>query len=403
MSVITFQYRIKDSTHRSYLSRLASKANFVWNFLNASSRFAWNRDRRWLSKDELRDLTKGVSQELGLHSQTIQAIIDEFVRQRDKRRKPRLCWRSYKRSLGWIPFPNQAIKLKGEGIVFMGCRFRLWLSRDVAGTIKSGSFTQDARGRWYLNLNCEVEDRSEPLGDAEIGIDLGLSNQIACSDRAEPYSRENLTRLYEDNLAMAQRAGKKKRVKAIHAKIKNVRKDWTHKTTTAIARRAKLIVVGDVSSEKMVKTPFAQSTYDAAWGICRAHLEYKAIRLGGHCVPGREMFSSVTCSACLERTGPSGLSALGVRRWSCSACGVSHHRAPRGNAAQNILSTFRLGRQTPIKGIPRLEAWGGRQELRQAAFSSPAAIDAPASQVAAGSSPFAMCSEILGKVNRTSP
>ena len=48
-------------------------------------------------------------------------------------------------------------------------------------------------------------------------------------------------------LAMAQRAGKKRRAKAIQAKIANTRADWTHKTTTAIARRAKLIVIGDVS------------------------------------------------------------------------------------------------------------------------------------------------------------
>ena len=64
---------------------------------------------------------------------------------------------------------------------------------------------------------------------------------------------------------------------------------------------------------------------------------------------GCEMFSSVTCSACLARTGPSGLRTLGVREWTCSACGLSHDQDI--NAAQNIL---RLGRQTPIKGIPVL-------------------------------------------------
>jgi IS605 OrfB family transposase len=70
-------------------------------------------------------------------------------------------------------------------------------------------------------------------------------------------------------LALAQRAGQKKRIKAIHTKIKNKRKDWTHKVTTAIARRAKRIVVGDVSSTKLAKTKLAKSTYDAAWGIVR--------------------------------------------------------------------------------------------------------------------------------------
>ena len=313
MSIITFQYRVKDSAHSKYLSRLASKVNYVWNFLNESSQFAWRRDRRWLSKWELRDLTKGASVELGLHSQTIQAIIDEFVRQRDKRRKPRLKWRTWRRHLGWIPFYNQAIRLDGDVAIWSKRRFRLWLSRPLGGSVKAGSFTQDARGRWYINLNCEVKDAAEPLGHAEIGIDLGFTDQITCSDGPK-YSRANLTRQHEDELAMAQRAGKKKRAKAIHAKIKNKRQDWAHKATTAIARRAKLIVIGDVSSQKMIKTRFAKSTYDAAWGICRAHLEYKAIRLGGRCVPGNEVFSSVTCSACLQRTGPSGTEGAGGKR-----------------------------------------------------------------------------------------
>ena len=162
------------------------------------------------------------------------------------------------------------------------------------------------------------------------------------------YSRENLTRTYEAALAMAQRAGKKQRVKAIQARIANTRVDWTHKTTTAIARRAKLIVIGDVSSHKLIKTPFAKSTYDAAWHMVRYQLNYKAIRLAGLCVSGSELFSSVTCSDCGTRCGPSGLRALGVREWRCSACGARHHRDI--NAAQNIL---RLGRET-LRGIPRL-------------------------------------------------
>jgi transposase len=102
-----------------------------------------------------------------------------------------------------------------------------------------------------------------------IGIDLGLTTQITCSDGVT-YSRENLTRQYEDDLAMAQRAGKKKRVKAIHAKIQNVRNDWTHKVTTAIVRRSPFLYVGDVSSTKLAITRFAKSTYDAGWGITRA-------------------------------------------------------------------------------------------------------------------------------------
>ena len=216
--------------------------------------------------------------------------------------------------------------------------------------MKTGSFTQDARGRWYVNLHCDVLDAAEPVGHLDLGIDLGLTSQIACSDGII-YRRANLTRTHATALAMAQRAHKKRRVKALQAHIANVRMDWTHKATTAMAQRARLIVIGNVSSAKLIKTPFAKSTYDAAWGIVRSQLQYKARRLAGVCVDGNERFSSVTCSDCGARSGPRGLSALGVRTWGCPCCGVMHERDV--NAARNILA-FRRGRATPSKGIPVL-------------------------------------------------
>jgi transposase len=330
---------------------MAGAVNYVWNYCQEVSLLAWRRDKKHLSAYDLHTLTAGTSKDLRLSSETIQQICTEYATRRRQFKKIKLKWRSRKRSLGWIPWKRATCTLHGDTLTYCGHRFRLWLSRPIAGTLKTGSFSQDARGRWYVNVQCEVPEAAEPVGTAELGIDLGLTTQIACSDGVI-YRRDNLTRSHEDVLAMAQRAGKKQRVKALHAKIANARTDWTHKVTTAIARRAKLIVIGDVSSAKLINTPFAKSTLDAAWHMVRHQLHYKAIRLAGVCVPVCEMFSSVTCSACLKRTGPSGLRALGVRRWPCSHCGVSHHRDI--NAAKNILAAFRAGRCTPIKGIPVL-------------------------------------------------
>ena len=328
---------------------MASAINYVWNYCQEVSLLAYRRDKMFLSAYDLHKLTVGTSKDLRLSADTIQQVCTEYVTRRRQFKKIKLKWRSKKRSLGWIPFKAAYIKLQADMVTYCGHRFHLWLSRPIKGTVKTGSFTQDARGRWYVNFQCDVSDATEPLGQAEIGIDLGLTNQIACSDGVI-YSRENLTRHHEAALALAQRAHKARRVKAIQAKIAHTRTDWTHKATTAIARRAKLIVIGDVSSTKLIQTSFAKSTYDAAWGSVRSQLHYKAIRLAGSCVTGRETFSSVTCSACGSRTGPSGLSALGVRAWCCTSCGTSHHRDI--NAATNIL--LRTGRGTPTKGIPVL-------------------------------------------------
>jgi len=221
-------------------------------------------------------------------------------------------------------------------------QYRFWKPQDIGGQIKTGSFTQDARGRWYINLQCEVEMPEVEKPGIGIGIDLGLKDTATCSDGVK-YNRDNITRQYADELAMAQRANKKKRVKAIHAKVANKRKDFAHKATTAIVRRASYIAVGNVSSAKLVKTRMAKSVYDAGWHQFRSLLQYKANRLGVVYTDVNESFSSVTCSVCLQRSGPSGLSNLGVREWRCTGCGANHDRDT--NAATNIL---RMGRHTLI-------------------------------------------------------
>jgi IS605 OrfB family transposase len=345
--MLTYRFRIKDASSGTHLGKMAGAINYVWNYCNEVSLLAWRRDKTFLSAYDLHKLTAGTSKDLRLSADTIQQVCTEYVTRKKQFKKIKLKWRSRKRSLGWIPFKAAYIRLEDDTVTYCGHRFRVWLSRLIDGMLKTGSFTQDARGRWYVNLQCEVPDAIEPEGYLDIGIDLGLKNQISCSDGVI-YSRENLTRQHEDALAMAQRAHKKKRAKAIQAAIANTRKDWAHKATTDIARRAQLIVIGDVSSAQLVKTPFAKSTYDAAWGIIRNQLRYKAIRLAGICVEGNERFSSVTCSDCGARSGPSGLRALGVREWVCGGCGVVHERDI--NAAKNILA-FRTGRGTPIKGI----------------------------------------------------
>ena len=349
MSITTYKYRIKDSQHRNHLTRLSWSVNYVWNYCNDVSMLAWRRDHKWLTGFDLANLCAGAGKDLGLHSDTVNEICLQYAKARKQFGKVRLKWRSRKLSLGWIPFKVRAIKLVEDAVIYLGRVFRLWLSRAVDGKMKTGCFTQDARGRWYVCLQCEMPGTPQlKLALDPVGIDLGLTNQIACSDGVT-YSRANLTRQYADNLAMAQRARKKKRVTAIQAKIANVRKDWTHQVTTEIVKRSPFVYVGDVSSTQLAKTRMAKSTYDAAWGIVRTQLTYKASRLAGFCASVRESFSSVTCSACLQRTGPSGLSGLGVRAWTCSTCGSIWDRDT--NAALNIL---RLGRQTPIKGIPVL-------------------------------------------------
>jgi len=105
-----------------------------------------------------------------------------------------------------------------------------------------------------------------------------------------------------------------------------------------------------VSSSKVKKTNIAKSVSDVGWADFKTMLSYKAMRLGITYLEVNESFSTVTCSVCLERSEPRGLSDLGVRTWGCSGCGTVHNWDR--NAAANILrSTGDIQRRREFPGL----------------------------------------------------
>ena len=321
---------------------MADSVNFVWNYCNETSIKAIRYNSEWLSGYDLNYLTSGCSKELGLHAQSIQAIGEEYANQRNTHKKSKLKWRTNKRNLGWIPFKVEGIRILGRKVIYFGTNiFKIWKSRSIKGDIKTGSFTQDSKGHWYICMQCEIKN-IRCKNTLHIGLDLGLKDNITCSD-GRKFSRENLTLKYEQKLAMAQRAHKKKLIKTIHAKIRNSRKDWNHKVSTKLVKNAKMIVIGDIESQKLMQTKLAKSVSDVAWGQLKSMFVYKAKKLGIDLRMINEAFSTQTCSKCKQRTGPKGLVGLKVREWTCSYCGSIHDRDI--NAAKNIL---RMGLHTPV-------------------------------------------------------
>ncbi len=78
----TYRYRIKDSSAAPQLNKLARACNFVWNFCNESQEHALRWNQRWPTGFELSKLTAGCSKELGLHSQTVQAVCEQYETRR---------------------------------------------------------------------------------------------------------------------------------------------------------------------------------------------------------------------------------------------------------------------------------------------------------------------------------
>lgn len=340
--MLTFKFRIKDASARKALREYAVACNQVWNFCVSTQKEAERRRIAgsscfWPSAFTLGDLCAGTSDLLGVNSASVKLVCRQFARSRDAHRKcPRYRASSgAKRALGWVPFTQTAVKVDGDTLIYRKRRLRFWKSRDLAGILKDGAFIEDARGRWYVTLRCEVAE-TLATGTGVVGIDLGLTTLAVLSDgSAVPALRHY--RQHEAALGRAQRSRRKARVRAIHAKIANARRHHLHEASARIARENCLIVVGNVSPANLKKTTLAKAVSDAGWSAFRHMLRYKASRHGAVFIEANERWSSQTCSACgtIPASSPKGMGALGMRRWECSDCGASHDRDV--NAAKNIL------------------------------------------------------------------
>ena len=340
---ITQKFRIKDSISRKKLKVLAGSVNFVWNYINDLSYKNIKNNGRFLSNYTIDSYTSGSSKELPLHSTTFQAISKVYVVARKEAHKRKLAWRSAKRSTGWIPFKASAIKIADDTATYCGQSFKFYKSRDVLGIIKSGSFNQDYRGRWFINLVIEIDESSTKLKsfpNKEVGIDLGIKDKLVLSDGTK-YYRENLTKKYEEKLASAQRAGKTRLVANINAKIKNSRLDWNHKITTEICRNYQKIIAGNIQISDLIEQGFKdtrKALLDSSLSTLKCFFNYKAQKLGNTFKLVNEAYTTMRCSQCGALTGPHGSEGLSIREWGCGSCHALHDRDT--NSAINIL---RLG------------------------------------------------------------
>jgi putative transposase len=345
--------RVKDK-HAAWLCALAREVNTVFNYCNELSVKVFERERRFLSGFDFWPFLKGATRgdcALHLPVQAVQEIAEEYARRRRQHRRVRLAWRKSggaRRSLGWIPFKVRTIRYRGGQIYFAGRCLSLWDSYGLGNfELRAGNFSEDSRGRWYLNVCvpqragdernkppvASILDRSVP----SVGIDLGLKTFAAFSNETlPPIEAERFYRELQPALASAQRARHRNGARAIHAKIANRRKDFLHKLSTRLVKANGAIFVGNVNASALAKTRMAKSVLDAGWSAFRTMLQYKCAHAGVWFAEVDEAFSTQTCSRCNSRAGPKGRKDLGVRGWQCAVCGAVHDR--NVNAAHIILA-----------------------------------------------------------------
>jgi putative transposase len=251
---------------------------------------------------------------------------------------------------------RQSIRLTRNGFALHGSRLyvakvgdlKVRWSRQLPSVPSSVTVIREADGRFYASFVVQREATPLPPIDRSAGIDLGLCvfAAVASSHGAiETIANPRHLRAAERRLAKAQRALSRKRkgsanranarhrVAVAHRKVRDRRADHHHKLTLRLIRENQAVAVEDLAVAGLARTRLAKSVHDAGWAMFVRLLEEKAAQHGRRVVKiGRWAPTSQTCSVCGHRDGPK---PLGVRIWTCCACGTTHDRDV--NAARNIL------------------------------------------------------------------
>ena len=196
-------------------------------------------------------------------------------------------------------------------------------------------------GRWFLAVQVELPDLVHTVVvNPPVGIDLGLTSALTLSTGEKLVAPKPLASAIERLKRLGRRLSRKikgsnNRKKAAlllgrqHWRIAQIRRDWQHKTTTAIAKRFGLVCVEDLNVKGMMKNHcLARAISDVGWSEIIRQLNYKceAVQAVGRFYP-----SSKTCSDCGVKVESM---PLNVRTWTCHNCGCIHDRDD--NASKNI-------------------------------------------------------------------
>ncbi|MFQ5626796.1 MAG: RNA-guided endonuclease InsQ/TnpB family protein [Methyloligellaceae bacterium] len=224
------------------------------------------------------------------------------------------------------PDPKQIKLDQGNSRIFLPklgwLRYRN--SRDVLGVVKNATVSLSG-GKWFVSIHIEREvEQPIPNGGA-VGIDMGIARFATLSDGTY-YAPLNSFRRYETALRKAQQAMSRKqkfsnnwkkakaRVQRIHSRIGNARRDFLHKTSTAISKNHAMVCIEDLPVRNMsksaagtteqpgrnvrAKSSLNKSILDQGWFESRRQLDYKLAWNGGWLVGVPPQNTSRTCPAC---------------------------------------------------------------------------------------------------------
>ncbi|MFB8829225.1 RNA-guided endonuclease InsQ/TnpB family protein [Azotobacter sp. CWF10] len=238
-------------------------------------------------------------------------------------------------------------------------------------------------GRWFVSVQTRREVEIPVSQGGAVGIDLGIARFATLSDGTF-YAPLNSFKRHEAALRKAQQAMSRKtkfssnwrqakaRVQRIHARIGNARRDYLHKTSTAISQNHALVFVEDLQVRNMsrsaagtTETPGKQvraksglnrAILDQGWFEFRRQLDYKLAWNGGHLVAMPPRNTSRTCPACGHVSAESRRTQ---ERFACVECGFEENADVVG--AINVLRAGHARLACEVSGAVRPPAAGTRR------------------------------------------
>ena len=235
------------------------------------------------------------------------------------------------------------------------------LHREIEGTIKTCTIKREGK-HWYVCFVCEVEAEKVPVSYEDVGIDLGLNHFAALSngifiDNPRHYRRAEKKLVKLQQALSRKKRGSHRRKKAVqavakaHRKIRNQRKDFSHKASRQLVNRYQVIVFEDLHVANMSKAPkpkqdengkylpngasakagLNKSIVDAGWSMFVEMTKAKAASAGRTVLCVTPKYTSQICSGCgiIKKKDLS-------ERWHSCECGTELDRDT--NAALNILA-----------------------------------------------------------------
>jgi len=203
--------------------------------------------------------------------------------------------------------------------------------------------------RWFAAIAVDMPDAPQASqNQAVCGVDLGISRLATVSDGtivlAVASLKCELKRLRRCSRALSRkvkgssnRRKAKHRLARLHARIKHVRLDTLHKTTTDLTSRFGTIVLETLNVKGMMANGhLARAVADVGLYEFSRQVEYKAQIRGATVLRADPWYpSSKLCSTAGCDYKNAALS-LSERSWTCPSCGQRHDRDL--NAAINLAS-----------------------------------------------------------------